>query len=95
MHTFTRLLISLAVSATLFLAMPASAGPVDINTADAAALASAMNGVGEVKAATIVAYRETHGPFQRVEDLSNVKGIGASTVEKNRDNLAVGAAHAE
>ena len=61
MHTFTRLLISLAVSATLFLAMPASAGPVDINTADAAALASAMNGVGEVKAATIVAYRETHG----------------------------------
>ena len=54
-----------------------------------------MNGVGEVKAATIVAYRETHGPFQRVEDLSNVKGIGASTVEKNRDNLAVGAVHAE
>ena len=54
-----------------------------------------MNGVGEKKAATIVAYRETHGPFQRVEDLSNVKGIGVSTVEKNRDNLAVGLANAE
>lgn len=95
MHTFTRILISIAVSAALFLSVPASAGPVDINTADAAALASAMNGVGEKKAATIVAYRETHGPFQRVEDLSNVKGIGASTVEKNRDNLAVGLANAE
>ena len=95
MHTFTRILISLAVSATLFLSLPASAGPVDINTADAAALASAMNGVGEKKAVTIVAYRKTHGPFQRVEDLSNVKGIGVSTVEKNRDNLAVGLANAE
>ena len=95
MHTLTRILVSLAVSATLFLSLPASAGPVDINTADAAALASAMNGVGEKKAATIVAYRETHGPFQRVEDLSNVKGIGASTVEKNRENLSVGSNTAE
>jgi competence protein ComEA len=95
MQTLTRLLISLAVSAALFLSMPASAGPIDINTADAATLASAMNGVGEKKAATIVAYREAHGPFQRVEDLSNVNGIGPSTVEKNRDNLAVGSAGQE
>ena len=95
MHKLTRILVSLAVSATLLLALPASAGPVDINTADAATLASAMNGVGEKKAATIVAYREAHGPFRRVEDLSNVKGIGTSTVEKNRDNLAVGSVNTE
>ncbi len=95
MHILTRILVSLAVSATLLLALPAGAGPVDINTADAATLASAMNGVGEKKAATIVAYREAHGPFRRVEDLSNVKGIGASTVEKNRDNLAVGSVNTE
>jgi competence protein ComEA len=67
-----------------------SAEAVDINTADAATLAGAINGVGEKKAATIVAYRETHGPFTRVEELSNVKGIGPGTVEKNRQNLEVG-----
>ncbi|MGB5177138.1 MAG: helix-hairpin-helix domain-containing protein [Gammaproteobacteria bacterium] len=90
MHKVTRLVLSLLVSTTMLLSLPVNAGPVDINTADAAALAGAINGVGETKAATIVAYREMHGPFMRVEDLSNVKGIGPGTIEKNRQNLVVG-----
>jgi competence protein ComEA len=65
------------------------AGPIDINTADAATLASAINGVGEKKAATIVEYRNTHGPFASVDDLTRIKGIGASTIDRNRDNLTV------
>jgi competence protein ComEA len=65
------------------------AGPIDINTADAATLASAINGVGEKKAATIVEYRNTHGPFASVNDLTRIKGIGASTIDRNRDNLTV------
>lgn len=63
--------------------------PVDINKADASTLAAELNGVGVSKAAAIVAYRETNGPFLHVEDLSNVKGIGIKTVEKNRANLMI------
>ena len=70
-------------------AMNASA-QVDINSADAAALAEAIDGVGEKKARTIVEYRAANGPFTRVEDLAEIKGIGSMTIERNRDNLRVG-----
>ncbi len=73
----------------LIMAGPVSAGPVDINTADAATLAGAINGVGEKKAATIVEYRNSHGPFASVDDLARIKGIGAGTIDRNRDNLMV------
>lgn len=69
------------------LAGTAFAGPVNINTADAATLAKELTGVGDVTAAAIVAYREEHGPFQSADDLTKVKGVGAKTVEKNRDNI--------
>jgi len=63
--------------------------PVDINKADASTLAAELNGVGTSKAAAIVAYREDNGPFRHIEDLSNVKGIGTKTVEKNRSNMVI------
>lgn len=66
------------------------AGPVDINQANAAELAAALDGVGEVKAEAIVGYREEHGPFASAEDLTEVKGIGPKTVEGNRENITVG-----
>jgi len=66
-----------------------NAAPVDINTANAAMLATAIDGVGEKKAATIVQYRQTNGPFASVDDLAKIKGIGAVTVERNRANLMV------
>lgn len=66
------------------------AGQVDINTADAGTLASAIDGVGERKAQAIVAHRQTNGPFASVDELANVKGIGVKTVESNRDALTVG-----
>jgi competence protein ComEA len=64
-----------------------AADPVNVNSADAATLADAIDGIGPVKAAAIVAYRETHGPFKTVDDLLLVKGIGEATLEKNRDIL--------
>lgn len=82
-----RYLHALIFAILAVLAGAASAGPVDINTADAATLAAAIDGVGERKAAVIVQYRETHGPFGSVDDLAGVKGIGAGTVERNRQNL--------
>ena len=69
------------VSATVF------ATPVNINTATAADLAASIQGVGESKAAAIVAYRDTHGAFKSADELTNVKGIGPATVEKNRSDL--------
>ncbi|SHK30417.1 competence protein ComEA [Marinobacter antarcticus] len=61
---------------------------ININLADAATLSS-LNGIGDSKAEAIVAYREANGPFETTQDLSNVKGIGARTVEKNAERLTV------
>ncbi len=66
-----------------------AADTVDINAADAATLASEIIGIGPARAAAIVDYRETHGPFKSVDDLVLVKGIGMSTVDKNRTRLSV------
>lgn len=63
------------------------AGPVDVNSADAATLSAELKGVGMSKAAAIVEHRETHGPFKTADDLILVKGIGERTVEINRDNI--------
>ena len=70
--------------------MPEAAGPIDINTADAAAL-QALPGIGETKAAAIIAHREANGPFATVDDLQNVKGIGEKTLEKLKEKITVGA----
>lgn len=61
-----------------------STATVNINTADAAALAAGLTGVGLSRAEEIVRYRETFGPFSSVEELAEVKGIGNATLEKNR-----------
>ena len=87
MKTFKAMFLGVA---WLLLCTRLMAGPVDINTADATSLAAAIDGVGERRAAAIIAYRESHGPFASADDLANVKGIGASTVERNRDRLTVG-----
>ena len=78
------LLLALALSPSLW------AGPININTADAPVLAQGIDGVGEKRAQAIVDYRNVHGPFTTVDGLSRVKGIGAATIEKNRDNLTTG-----
>jgi len=65
------------------------ATPVNINTADADTLASELNGVGAVKAAAIVTYRESNGPFKQLEDLLQVKGVGEKILEKNRAILMI------
>jgi competence protein ComEA len=91
MNKFTALLASLALS----LAMTVSAfaaDKVNVNTADAATIAAALNGVGDAKAEAIVAYRKEHGPFKSADQLAEVKGIGLKTVEKNRDRIEVAAA---
>ncbi len=60
---------------------------LDINSADAAALAEVMVGIGPAKAEAIVDYREQNGPFASVDDLGLIKGIGDATIKKNRERL--------
>lgn len=62
--------------------------PIDINSADAAQLEQ-INGIGPAKAQAIVDYRTKHGPFQKVDDLENVAGIGPKMMEKIRAEVTV------
>lgn len=62
---------------------------LDINSADAATIAAVLDGVGLTKAQEIVAYREMFGSFHSVEELADVKGIGAATIEKNRQRIII------
>ncbi len=55
-------------------------GVVNINTASAKELET-LPGVGEVTARRIIDYREAHGPFETIEDIQNVPGIGEKTFE--------------
>jgi competence protein ComEA len=67
----------------------AIAAPVNINTADAKTISEELTGIGLSKAEAIIEYRKKHGPFQSVDDLSLVKGIGERTVDKNRADIRV------
>ena len=62
---------------------------VNINTADAQTLAATLKGVGETRAMEIVRYREAYGPFASAEELTEVKGIGKSTLDMNRELITL------
>jgi competence protein ComEA len=62
---------------------------VNINTADAQTLAASLKGVGEARAMEIVRYREAYGPFASAEELTEVKGIGKSTLQMNLDVITL------
>lgn len=67
---------------------PASGAPIDLNSADAAALDS-LPGVGPSTAQKIVADREANGRFASVEDLGRVSGIGPKKLEQLKDLVCV------
>ncbi len=78
MRLFRFFLLSLYLSLSSPLFAEDQPLPVNINTADAAALTAALKGVGPSKAEAIVAYRQSYGSFQSVDELAEVKGIGDS-----------------
>ena len=67
---------------------------VNINTASAAELDS-LPGIGAKTAARIIEYRQKNGPFKKVEELMNVRGVGEKNFLKLKPQLTVGAAKAE
>jgi competence protein ComEA len=76
----------------LLLALPAVAQAqtlVNINTASAEELQT-LPGIGPTKSAAILEYRGSHGAVASVEDLVNVNGIGAGTMNNLRALVTVG-----
>lgn len=80
---FALALISFSATAEL------QAQPVNINEADAETLAEQLSGIGPKKAEAIINFRNAEGDFVTVEHLEEVRGIGMTTVENNRDRLTV------
>ena len=72
---------------------PAPAGEakaqVNINSATAQELVAALSGIGLKKAEAIVSFREQYGPFSRVEQLTEVPGIGKALVEANLTRMTL------
>ena len=72
---------------------PGSAGPagalININTATVAELET-LPRIGPTMAQRIVDYREANGPFEAVEDVQDVPGIGPATFEGLKDLITVG-----
>lgn len=61
---------------------------VNLNTASKGQLTT-ITGIGDKKADLILAYRQQHGQFERVEDLKNITGFGDKTIAKIKDQLSV------
>ena len=81
---------ALIVTVLLFLlSFSVNAEIVNINKADAATFQHYLKGIGEKKAASIVAYRTENTEFHALEEIMEVKGIGEGIFAKIKDNLSL------
>lgn len=67
---------------------PGPGAPISLNSADQTLLET-VPGIGEVRAAAIIAYREEHGGFQSVEELLEVPGIGPVILASIQDLVSL------
>ncbi len=63
-----------------------NSGKININKATAEEL-QALPGIGPTRAAAIVRYREEHGPFKSLDEITNVSGIGPKILENIADQI--------
>jgi len=82
-----RLLLALVLALCSGVALAA----INLNTATKDELV-ALPGIGPAKAQAILDYRAAHGPFKSVEEVKDVKGIGAKRFEKLKGELTVAGA---
>jgi len=66
-----------------------SDGRININRASQSELMD-LPGIGKVLAERIIEYRNTYGPFSRIEDIRNVSGIGERRFDTIKDKITVG-----
>jgi competence protein ComEA len=73
---------------------PSTSATVNLNTASAVDL-EALPGIGAKTAARIVEYRQKNGPFKKIEELMNVRGVGEKNFLKLKPQITVGTAKAD
>jgi competence protein ComEA len=73
---------------------PAVTGTININTASIADL-QRLPGIGAKTASRVVEYRQKNGPFKKVEELMNVRGVGEKSFLKLKGQISVGTPKAE
>lgn len=61
---------------------------VNINSADVETLCT-LKGIGPSLALRIKEYREQHGPFKKAEDITQVRGVGETILEWNKNLIDV------
>jgi competence protein ComEA len=81
-------MVRLIVALAFAVASQIAAAAVNLNTATKEELV-ALSGIGPAKAQAILDYRSQHGGFKTVEELKDVKGIGARRFEKLKPELTV------
>jgi competence protein ComEA len=72
----------------------ASTEIINLNTATAAQIAT-LPGIGPKTADLIVEYRQKNGPYKKVEEIMNVRGVGEKSFLKLKSRLSVGTPKAE
>ena len=70
---------------------PAATAVVNLNSSTAIQIAS-LPGIGVKTAELIVQYRIKNGPFKKIEEIMNVRGVGEKSFLKIKDRLTVAAA---
>jgi competence protein ComEA len=83
------LTICITLGAFSHFSLAQSTLPININTATAVELVEAIDGVGEVRAAAIIALREQLGGFVNLEQLLAIKGIGDTTLSRIRSIIVL------
>ncbi len=81
-------LIAAALVSISLLASSAEDVKINLNTATAAELEQ-LEGIGKAKAEAIVQYRQLNGKFTSLEQLAQVKGIGKTLLDKNREKVTL------
>lgn len=80
---------SSAVSSAPSSSATSSSGLININTASAEELEENLPKVGNVIAARIIDYREFHGGFKSIDEITEVSGIGDKIFEEIKDKICV------
>lgn len=84
-----RLMVIISVIFTMApLALAAEAGKVDLNKASVEDLLQ-LKGIGKTYAERIVEYRNENGPFNKIEEVMMVKGIGQKTFDSIKTHLVI------
>jgi competence ComEA-like helix-hairpin-helix protein len=82
-----KVICAVALAATPMLAF---ATQVDVNKAGKDELMKGLQGITEQQADAIIKYREKHGPFIKLNELTFVEGVGRELILPNYDRLTIG-----